>query len=157
MFSSKAKYLQSSQTLRKKAQKRADARGSVGLGRSSSVRSLTRLTRSQTGSDSGQPLDNRKVRLLTRAVLCWSFHTLPDRRGSVGFATPANASAAVKHSAFVSTKQFLFQRAVQPPSINSVCPVIKDAAEEHRNTTAPATSTGSPTRCRAAIRSTTST
>ena len=38
------------------------------------------------------------------------------------------------------------QRAVQPPSISSVCPVISDAASEARNTTASATSRGSPMR-----------
>lgn len=36
--------------------------------------------------------------------------------------------------------------AVQPPSISIVCPVIRDAAGEARNTTAPATSMGSPMR-----------
>src|SRR5580700_3865493 len=44
-------------------------------------------------------------------------------------------------------------RAVHPPSIKIVSPVINDAAEEARNTTAPATSIGSPIRCSAAIRS----
>src|SRR5439155_20459211 len=48
------------------------------------------------------------------------------------------------------------QRAVHPPSMSTVSPVMSDAAGEARNTTTPATSTGSPTRCRAAIRSTTS-
>lgn len=38
------------------------------------------------------------------------------------------------------------QRAVQPPSINSVAPVIRLAAGDARNTTAPATSIGSPIR-----------
>src|SRR5215472_3000905 len=47
-------------------------------------------------------------------------------------------------------------RAVQPPSIRMVSPVISDAAGEARKTTAPATSIGSPMRCRAAMRSTTS-
>ena len=47
-------------------------------------------------------------------------------------------------------------RAVHPPSITSVCPVINEAAGEARNTTAPDTSTGSPIRCSAAMRSTTS-
>ena len=51
---------------------------------------------------------------------------------------------------------FHFYLDVQPPSINSVCPVIRAAAGEARNTTAPATSMGSPIRCKAAIRSTTS-
>src|SRR5262249_11173809 len=45
------------------------------------------------------------------------------------------------------------QRIVQPPSTGSVCPVISDAAGEQRKTTAPATSSGSPIRCSAAIRS----
>ena len=44
-------------------------------------------------------------------------------------------------------------RAVHPPSIKIVSPVINDAAGEARNTTAPATSIGSPIRCSAAIRS----
>ena len=47
-------------------------------------------------------------------------------------------------------------RAVHPPSIKIVSPVINDAAGEARNTTAPATSIGSPIRCSAAIRSTVS-
>src|SRR6202008_2302829 len=46
--------------------------------------------------------------------------------------------------------------AVHPPSINIVSPVIREAACEARNTTAPAPSMGSPKRCRAAMRSTTS-
>jgi hypothetical protein len=48
-------------------------------------------------------------------------------------------------------------RAVQPPSIRIVSPVISDAAGDARNTTAPATSMGSPMRCSAAMRSTVST
>src|SRR5580704_5972705 len=48
------------------------------------------------------------------------------------------------------------QRAVQPPSITRVCPVMREAAGEARKTTAPATSIGSPMRCKAAMRSTTS-
>src|SRR5882724_8403909 len=47
-------------------------------------------------------------------------------------------------------------RAVQPPSIRIVWPVINAAELEARNTTAPATSIGSPMRCNAAIRSITS-
>jgi hypothetical protein len=37
-------------------------------------------------------------------------------------------------------------RAVQPPSMSKVCPVMSDAAGEARKTTAPATSMGSPIR-----------
>src|ERR1700733_11343828 len=48
------------------------------------------------------------------------------------------------------------QRAVQPPSITNVCPVMSEAAGEARKTTAPATSIGSPMRCKAAMRSITS-
>src|SRR5271165_7551365 len=48
------------------------------------------------------------------------------------------------------------QRAVQPPSITSVWPVMREAAGEARKTTAPATSIGSPMRCKAAMRSITS-
>src|SRR6185437_8599724 len=48
------------------------------------------------------------------------------------------------------------QRIVQPPSITSVSPVISAAAGEHRKTAAPATSSGSPIRCNAAILSSTS-
>ena len=44
-----------------------------------------------------------------------------------------------------TTRRFLY-RAVHPPSINIVSPVISDAAGDARNTTAPATSTGSPMR-----------
>src|SRR6185503_3829103 len=44
-------------------------------------------------------------------------------------------------------------RAVQPPSMRTVWPVISDAAGDARKTTAPATSIGSPIRCRPAIRS----
>src|SRR6266566_6421324 len=47
-------------------------------------------------------------------------------------------------------------RAVQPPSIRIVWPVISEAALEAKNTTAPATSIGSPIRCNPAIRSITS-
>src|ERR1051326_3511651 len=47
-------------------------------------------------------------------------------------------------------------RAVHPPSMRIVSPVIRDAALEARNTTAPATSIGSPMRCNAAMRSITS-
>src|SRR5258705_289238 len=50
----------------------------------------------------------------------------------------------------------VFQRAVQPPSMRIVSPVMSEAAGEARNTTTPATSIGSPIRCRAAIRATTS-
>src|SRR3984893_3154891 len=46
--------------------------------------------------------------------------------------------------------------AVQPPSMSRVCPVMSEAADEAKNTTAPATSMGSPMRCNAAMRSTTS-
>ncbi len=46
--------------------------------------------------------------------------------------------------------------AVHPPSTSSVWPVIIEAAGEARNTTAPATSTGWPTRCSAAMRRSTS-
>src|SRR6202041_570674 len=45
------------------------------------------------------------------------------------------------------------QRAVQPPSMRIVWPVIREAAGEARKTTAPETSTGSPMRWSAAIRS----
>jgi len=48
------------------------------------------------------------------------------------------------------------QRIVQPPSTTRVWPVISDAAEENRKTTAPATSRGRPMRCHAAMRLTTS-
>ena len=37
-------------------------------------------------------------------------------------------------------------RAVQPPSMSRVCPVMSEAAGEARKTTAPATSMGSPIR-----------
>ena len=47
-------------------------------------------------------------------------------------------------------------RAVHPPSMMMVCPVIIDAAGEARNTTAPDTSTGWPIRLSAAMRSITS-
>src|SRR5690242_2462359 len=65
-----------------------------------------------------------------------------------------------RHQSAVA-QQFTFYertayRAVQPPSIISVSPVISDAAGEARKTTAPATSIGSPMRCSPAIRSTTS-
>src|SRR5688572_16133501 len=50
----------------------------------------------------------------------------------------------------------VFQRAVQPPSMRIVSPVMSEAAGEARNTTTPATSIGSPIRCRAAIRAITS-
>ena len=46
--------------------------------------------------------------------------------------------------------------AVHPPSMRIVSPVTRDAALEARNTTAPATSIGSPMRCNAAMRSITS-
>src|SRR5215212_699604 len=44
------------------------------------------------------------------------------------------------------TESGLHQRAVQPPSMSSVSPVIREAAGEARNTTALATSIGSPMR-----------
>jgi hypothetical protein len=56
----------------------------------------------------------------------------------------------------VDGREALAQRAVQPPSTSSVTPLTRLAAGEARNTTAPATSTGSPMRWRAAIRSRTS-
>src|ERR1700726_940227 len=46
--------------------------------------------------------------------------------------------------------------AVQPPSMSMVWPVMRDAAGDARNTTAPATSIGSPMRCKPAMRSITS-
>src|SRR5689334_11000921 len=46
--------------------------------------------------------------------------------------------------------------AVQPPSIRMVSPVMREAAGEARNTTAPATSMGSPMRCSPAMRAITS-
>src|SRR5258708_23678615 len=49
-----------------------------------------------------------------------------------------------------------YHLAVQPPSIIRVVPVMSDAAGDARQPTAPATSIGCPTRCSAAIRSSTS-
>src|SRR4030081_2970205 len=47
-------------------------------------------------------------------------------------------------------------RAVHPPSISIVWPVIKDAADEARKITEPVTSAGWPILCKAAMRSITS-
>ena len=71
-------------------------------------------------------------------------------------ATEGTAARPDPQRARAAGRVGLTYRAVQPPSITSVSPVISEAAGEQRNTTAPATSSGSPTRCSAAMRSSTS-
>jgi hypothetical protein len=63
---------------------------------------------------------------------------------------PTRDHRAEKSESFLPKTGYL---AVHPPSMRIVSPVIRDAALEARNTTAPATSIGSPMRCNAAMRS----
>ncbi len=57
-------------------------------------------------------------------------------------AAPLTFDPSAEEEHEITQRILVLQRAVHPPSIKIVCPVINDAADDARNTTAPATSIG---------------